>query len=250
MTSPVVQEFQRHGSITEDDDDIASVVSEGTRSFREDAEAAAAYSSAAEGGPSASPMRMSSGDDDGVTTDAEYFDLSAWDPEQGRRTTIIGPSSEPILQNSSAKNMLRHRRYSSLEKGEDGNVEIVDHDDDSDDDEAHSPTSSKSKRRSKAKRQTVIGPTTQVEISTDGLWNGVGENGKGKGRENVAAATSSAEASASHREIHSRGSASAGAASSADVDVDIEEDERGFVNPISDEELRLMSASLRAVKTR
>ncbi|KAF2171895.1 hypothetical protein M409DRAFT_50511 [Zasmidium cellare ATCC 36951] len=250
MTSPVVQEFQRHGSITEDDDDIASVVSEGTRSFREDAEAAAAYSSAAEGGPSASPMRMSSGDDDGVTTDSEYFDLSTWDPDQGRRTTIIGPSSEPILQNASAKNMLRHRRYSSLEKGEDGNVEIVDHDD-SDDDEAHSPTSSKSKRRSKAKRQTVIGPTTQVEISTDGLWNGVSENGKGKGRENIAA-SSSAEASTSHREIHSRGSASAGAASSsADVDVDdVEEDERGFVNPISDEELRLMSASLRAVKTR
>ncbi|KAK4502903.1 hypothetical protein PRZ48_006330 [Zasmidium cellare] len=237
MTSPVVQEFQRHGSITEDDDDNASVVSEETRSFREDAEAAAAYSSAAEG-PSASPMPVSSGDDDGLTTDSEFFDLSAWDPEQGRRTTIIGPSSEPILQNASAKNMLRHRRYSSLEKGEDGNVNIVDHD--SEDDEAHSPTT-KSKKR--AKRQTVIGPTT---ISTDGTWHGIEGNGKGKGRENVASSPS-AEAS-----IDSRGSTSAGAPSTVEDpnDVDVDGDERGFVNPISDEELRMMSAGLRAVKTR
>lgn len=225
VRSPVVQEFLRHGSITEDDD-AASVLSEEMRSFREDAEAAIAYSSA---GHSASPKRLSSSTDD-RGTDSEVYDLADW--EDSRRVTVIGPS-RPIPQPNSTETQ-RHRRYSSLEKAENGNIKIVDSLDA--EDEAGSPSF-----KGRENRQTVIGPS-----SSSGNHRANCANGKGKLKESA-----SMEASSTKK---TSGTSTTGSESpTQDEDSEFEESvdgEEGFVRPVKEEEVQKMSSGLRAAKTR
>lgn len=265
MMSPAVQEFGRMStSIDEDEDDDGSMLS--VQSFREDAEAAAAYS-ATEG--TSSPVRLSS-DDGGPATDSEMFDLSRWDHEPNKRTTVIGPSRSVPSKIEGSATTLRHRRFSSLEKDADGNIQIVDGDS-SDEEEEQSPTS---KDKNKHNRRTVIGPMERplsssaaatphtARRTSNSSVSSPASSGKGKGK---ARENPSSVAAASRRLIGSRGSVSTsgGAPSTPSVleeerELESEheheqqsdgsessiEGERGFVDPISDEELRAMSEGL------
>ncbi|EME44892.1 hypothetical protein DOTSEDRAFT_70814 [Dothistroma septosporum NZE10] len=222
IVSPVVHDFTRHGSITEDDDDIASMLSEETRSFREDVEAAMAYSST---GPSASPKRLSSSTDERAT-DSDLYDLGDWD--DNRRQTVIGPSRSAPQPGSTETQ--RHRRYSGLEKGEDGNVKIVETSDE-EGENAASPT-----WKARQNRRTVIGPSSD------------GNGPAGKDRIGESALFEAAR----DRKV-SGTSARGGASLPVSEEFDFEESvegEGGFVRPVTDEELRKMSTDLRAVKTR
>ncbi|KAI5361949.1 Putative Sec7 domain, pleckstrin domain, PH-like domain superfamily, sec7 domain superfamily [Septoria linicola] len=222
-TSPVVHEFT-HSSATDEDDDTASMLSEGSRSFRSDAEAAAVFAAAGPSGKSS---------DSEEPSDFPSFDLSDWDPVTGRRTTVLGPFSPVLPPLGSSK----HRRFSSLQKGSDGNIEDVD------DDESHqqngsrghvstsaseystSPPGSRAdlvappniSKSSRENRRTVIGPSTSPLASAHGRLTS---------STSVATSTTGDE-----------GESSSSARSSLDG-------EHGFVRAIGDDELRSMSSSL------
>ncbi|KAM3416907.1 hypothetical protein BST61_g8495 [Cercospora zeina] len=215
MFSPVVQYLNRGGT-TDEDDDSASIVS--ARSSRSDADAAATFAAAESQAKSSAT---------GDTTDFPAFvDLSHWDPDTGRRTTVLSPMSPT----SPEHNQLRHRRFSSLQKGRDGMIEDVEDAIQNGyistsgsqystsppcfDREADTPPFDFASREN---RRTVIGPSTLSQ-----------EFGK-------------AEASQSHLSPSPANEESNHSAGSSFV-----EGENGFVRAIGDEELRSMSSSLNA----
>jgi len=132
--SPSTARGLAHGADVSD----SEVGSEGTPhsyTFREDAEAAEAFATA-------SPEQLSSKGSGGEP--ASYFDLSQWDPNAGKRQTIIGPQTQ-------------QHKMASLQKGEDGTVES------DEEDFSLGP---------REHRRTVIGPSIRVNGSaasgTDG----------------------------------------------------------------------------------
>lgn len=233
MTSPAVQELGRDGGTADvDEDDAASVLSAGSVSFRTDAEVAAAFAAVGSSGKSSDSEDHSA---------FPNFDLSDWDPNTGRRTTVLGPCPIPTplaAHEQQQTHPLRHRRFSSLQKGQDGNIEDVE----SEDEFSHhtnngvvdqpstsasmyswSPPESREREvatppsisRRKGDRNTVIGPSTspQQSLATTPLEQGHSIEG---GEAGVMGG-------------HSGGSS-------------FVEGENGFVRAIGDEELRSMSA--------
>ncbi|KXT12210.1 hypothetical protein AC579_3449 [Pseudocercospora musae] len=244
MASPVVHDFGR--DTADDDTDAISVLSEGSRGLREDAQAAAAYTTRKS--PSDSPRHVSSSEDisDAISG---VFDLSSWDPDAGRRTTVIGPSPTTATPSSPFE---RHRRYSSLQKSPDGNIEHIEEDGDADNSHMYSTPPSSTNRDN---RRTVIEPSTTTSSpltarmspeSTSSSQQALGRHGSV--RKIASAEASTASTSLGRILFSSTGSTSAGAAHDthdADEDSDVE-DEKGFVAAISDEDLRRMSSSLSA----
>lgn len=235
MTSPVIHDFARD-STTDGDEDTMSILSEGSRSFRSDAEAAAAYTST---------RRTSS---TGDVSDFPGFDLSDWDPDNGRRTTVIGPSPVGV----SKGHPLKHRRFSSLQKGGDGNIEDVEDSAIEASEYTMSPRSAiglsmsppqSNSGKNRENRRTVIGPSTSPRsVRTPG------SRGKDSG-------SASDLVTAPRNGMHTRGSTSAGTRGAPTVTEDstgesssarssFVEGENGFVRAISDDELRSMSSSL------
>lgn len=225
MTSPVVQEL-RNSCTTDDDDDSASILSAESRSFRSDAEAAAAFAAVGHSGKSL--------DSDEEESEFPGFDLSDWDPDTGRRTTILGPFPVQPLQQQQTPT--KRRRFSSLQKGRDGNIEDVEEYESSHHNNpenkgistsasAHStsPTGSRVVTppdipRNRENRRTVIGPPTFPPYQALATAH--------QGSYSTRATTTEEEAESSS----ARGS--------------FVEGEHGFVRAIGDDELRSMSSSL------
>ncbi|CAK1364783.1 unnamed protein product [Cercospora beticola] len=210
MFSPVVQDLSRGGT-TDEDDDTASIVS--AQSFISDAEAAATLAGDR-------PQTKSSNEED-VTEFPGFVDLSEWDPD--RRTTVLGPFS-PVSPDQS---QYKHRRFSSLQKGQDGNIEDVEEAvqngyistsgsqySTSPPFNATEPDIPELDFASRENRRTVIGPSTSSQ-----------ELAKAQGSLSPTSGTGESN--------HSAGSS-------------FVEGENGFVRAIGDEELRSMSSSLNA----
>ncbi|EME84483.1 uncharacterized protein MYCFIDRAFT_214757 [Pseudocercospora fijiensis CIRAD86] len=239
LASPVVHDFGR--DTADEDTDAMSVLSEGSRGFREDAQVAAAYTTRKS--PSDSPRHVSSSEEVSDIISG-VFDLSSWDPDAGCRTTVIGPATKATPSSP----FERHRRYSSLQKSPDGNIEHIEENDD-----ANSPMySTPPSFTDRENRRTVIGPPMSSSPLTVRMSpESTSSSQQALGRHGSVRKIASAEASTSlgRRLFPSTGSTSAGAAAHETLDAEGENDsegEKGFVAPISDEELRRMSSSLSA----
>ena len=227
MTSPVVQELRHSRTTDDDEDDAASMLSAESRSFRSDAEAAAVFAAVGHSGKSSDSEEHS---------DFPGFDLSDWDPDTGRRTTILGPY--PVVGSSrqqQQQNSLKHRRFSSLQKGRDGNIEDVDEDESernnttgtgemstSASQYSTSPTGSRAVSppnfhfsKNSENRRTVIGPSTSYQALAMAHGGSSTTTTTGDEAESISSARSS-----------------------------LVEGEHGFVRAIGDDELRSMSSSL------